>query len=67
MPKVRLDIYQGWSEDQLKERCRKLVRAVGEWQRISMALAMGGIEALSVEDRSDVENLLAAHNDDFWL
>jgi hypothetical protein len=60
---ISLDAYAGQSREELKEHCRKLVRAVGEWQMIALVLAEYGKDDLSPEDRNRVETLLEAYRD----
>jgi uncharacterized protein YbgA (DUF1722 family) len=60
---ISLDAYAGKSREELKEKCRKLVRAVGEWQMIALHLAEYGKDSLSPEDRNRVETLLEAYRD----
>lgn len=60
---ISLDAYAGQSREELKERCRKLVSAIGEWQMIALVLAEHGKDDLSPEDRKRVETLIDAYRD----
>ena len=62
-----IDAYEGWTEEQLKTRCRELVRAVDKYQRISMHLgsaAPGLLNDLPKEWADDVRSLIEAHRDE---
>lgn len=63
MPSFTLDIYKGWTEDRLKERCRDLCMALDNWQHIAMALAEHGKEGLTPTDKEKVERLIEAYQD----
>jgi hypothetical protein len=65
MPSFTLpDPYEGWSESQLKQRCRDLCMAVDRYQHIAMALLdPGGFDALPAEWRDELTRLRAAYDD----
>jgi hypothetical protein len=63
MPVYTLDIYEGWSQERLKQRCLELCRAVDEWQRIAMTVAEHGAAGLPDDDRFRLERLIKAYQD----
>ncbi|MEY9506905.1 hypothetical protein ABIE87_006463 [Bradyrhizobium diazoefficiens] len=57
------DPYDGWTEQRLKGHCRRLGRALDNWQHIAMTLAEHGKDGLSQADRETVERLVEAYRD----
>lgn len=63
---VSLDAYAAMSRDELKERCRELCAAVGDWQFAAMAAATGGansLENIREPYRSQIARLIEAYED----
>lgn len=58
------DPYQGYSEADLKRRCRELCSALDRWQTIALVLTEGGIGALPDDMRDDLLRLREAYGDD---
>jgi hypothetical protein len=66
MPAFTLpDPYDGWSEDQLKDRIRKLSAAVMEWELIAanMGTVPGALAQLCPVSRQKVERIMEAYSD----
>lgn len=57
------DPYDGYSVDQLKERCHDLGLALHKWQMIAINVAAGGMESISEGAREDVRRLQEAYSD----
>lgn len=57
------DPYAGWTENNLRKRCRELSRAVSRWQMIALVAAYDGIGALTEGDRAALEKLKQAYSD----
>jgi hypothetical protein len=67
MPTFFLDIYKGWTRKRLKERCRELCRAVGEYEMMIAMLVEYGPEALQFLPPDMCERAIqlnAAYRDD---
>jgi hypothetical protein len=60
---ISLDAYAGKSRDELKEHCRELCMALGNWQMIAIVLAGRGKDGLRLEDRDKLERLIEAYQD----
>lgn len=60
---ISLDAYAGKTREELKERCRDLVRAVDDWQMIAMHLHEYGRTGLSQDDKDKLDRLIEAYRD----
>jgi hypothetical protein len=63
MPTSTFGIYQGWTNERLKQRCLDLCRAVDEWRHLAMVLAEEGKAALRSDEQSRVERLVKAYQE----
>lgn len=60
-------VFDAWKDktpEQLKDDCRRLNRALHQWQMVAVGLFLG--EELSAEQKQRVEKLIAAYADDVW-
>lgn len=64
MATFTLDPWKDKTPEQLKDDCRRLSRALHQWQFIAVGLFMG--EDLLPEQKQKVEKLIAAYADDVW-
>lgn len=60
---ISLDAYAGKTREELKERCRELVRAVSDWQMIAMGLHEYGRSGLSEDDLAKLDRLIEGYRD----